>query len=110
MVFFRWARVLLDLSDIYLSGARVLNLLFSIVNSLEPRHICWCSLHEGFPGSSDSRESACNAGDPGSISGLGISPGKGNGNQLQYSCLENPTDRGVWWATVRGVAKSQTRQ
>ena len=53
--------------------------------------------------------SACNAGDPGSIPGLGRSPGEGNGNPLQYSCLENPTDRGAWWATVHGVAESQTR-
>ena len=44
----------------------------------------------------------------GSIPGLGISPGEGNGNRLQYSCLENPVDRGAWWATVHGVAKSWT--
>ena len=44
----------------------------------------------------------------GSIPGLGRSPGGGNGNPLQYSCLENPMDRGAWWATVHGVAKSQT--
>ena len=53
--------------------------------------------------------SACNAGDPDSIPGLGRSPGEGNGNPLQYSCLENPMDRGAWWVTVRGVAKSRTR-
>ena len=47
--------------------------------------------------------------DKGSIPGLGISPGEGNGNPLQYSCLENPMDRGAWWATVHSVAKSQTR-
>ena len=46
--------------------------------------------------------------DMGSIPGLGNSPGGGNGNPLQYSCLENPMDRGAWWATVHGVAKSQT--
>ena len=56
---------------------------------------------------SDSKESACNAGDPGSIPGLGRSPGEGNGNALQYSCLESPMDRGAWRATVHGVAKSQ---
>ena len=50
-----------------------------------------------------------NAGDVGSIPGLGRSPGEGNGNPLQYSCLEHPMDRGAWWATVHGVAKSQTR-
>ena len=48
-------------------------------------------------------------GDLGSIRGLGKSPGEGNGNPLQYSCLENPMDQGAWWATVHGVAKSQTR-
>ena len=53
--------------------------------------------------------SACNAGDLGSIPGSGRSPGEGNGNPLQYSCLENPMDGGAWWATVHGVAKSQTR-
>ena len=53
-------------------------------------------------------ESTCNAGDPGLIPGSGRSSGEGNGYPLQYSCLENSTDRGVWWATVHGVAKSQT--
>ena len=48
------------------------------------------------PGGSDGKESACNAGDLGSVPGLGRSPGEGNGNQLQYSCLENPMDRGAW--------------
>ena len=50
----------------------------------------------GFPGGSDSKASACNAGDLGSVPGLGRSPGKGNGNPLQYSCLENPMDGGAW--------------
>ena len=63
---------------------------------------------KGFPGGSDSKESICKAGDPGSIPGLGRSPGEGNGYPLQYSFLENPIDRGSWWATVHGVAKSQT--
>ena len=58
-----------------------------------------------FPGGSDGKESACNAGDPGSIPGLGRSPGEGNGNPLQYSCLENPTDRGAWRATVQGLTR-----
>ena len=53
--------------------------------------------------------SACNVRDLGSIPGLGRSPGEGNGNPLQYSCLENPVDGGAWWATVHGVAKSRTR-
>ena len=55
------------------------------------------------------KASACNVGDPGSIPGLGRSPGEGNGNLLQYSCLENSMDGGAWWATVHGVAKSRTR-
>ena len=50
----------------------------------------------------DSKESACNAGDPGSIPGSGRSPGEGNGNLLQNSCLENPMDRKAWWAVVHG--------
>ena len=53
-----------------------------------------------------SKESACSAGDPGSIPGSGRPPGEGNGNPLQYCCLENPMDRGAWRATVPGVAKS----
>ena len=63
----------------------------------------------GFPGSSDGKESVCNAGDLGSIPGLGRSPGEGNGNPFQYSCLESSMDRGAWRATVHGVAKSQTQ-
>ena len=62
-----------------------------------------------FPGSSVGKESACKAGDAGSIPGLGRSPGEGNGNPLQYSCLVNPMDRGAWWATVYGAAQSQTQ-
>ena len=58
--------------------------------------------------SSVGKESACNAGDPGSNPGSGRSPGEGNGNPLQYSCLENPMDRGAWWAAVHGVSKSRT--
>ena len=82
----------------------------------------------GFPGSSDGSESACNAGDPGLIPGSGSPPGErdrlptplfwgfpwwvsgeGNGNPLQYSCLENPRDGGAWWTAVYGVTQSQTR-
>ena len=62
----------------------------------------------GFPGGSDGKESACNAGDLGSIPASGRSPGEGNGNPLQYSCLENPMGSGAWQAIVHGVAKSQT--
>ena len=59
-----------------------------------------------FPGGSDGEESVCNVGDLGSIPELGRSPGEGQGNPLQYSCLENLMDRGAWWATVQGVTKS----
>ena len=62
----------------------------------------------GFPGGSDGKESACNVGDPGSIAGSEKSPGKGNGNPLQYSCLENSMDRGPWRATDHGVTKSRS--
>ena len=61
----------------------------------------------GLPCGSDGKESACTMGDPGSIPGSGRCPGEGNGNSLQYSCLENPMDRGAWWATVHGVTKSR---
>ena len=66
-------------------------------------HIIW-----GFPGSPDGKESACNAGDPGSIPGSGRSSGEGNGYPLQCSCLENSMNRGIWRATVHGVAKNRT--
>ena len=62
----------------------------------------------GFPGGSEVKASVCNMGDLGSIPGLGRFPGEGNGNPLQYSCLENSMDGGAWWATVHGVAKSWT--
>ena len=62
-----------------------------------------------FPGGSEVKASASNAGDPGSIPGSGRSPGEGNGNPLQYSCLENPMDGEAWQATVHRVTKSRTR-
>ena len=62
----------------------------------------------GFPGGSDGKESACSAGDLGSVSGLGRSPGEVNGNPLQYSCLEKSMGREAWQATLHGVAKNQT--
>ena len=73
-----------------------------MTNSL---YVC---VYIGFPGGSSGKESACNAGDPCSILGSGRSPGEGNGNPLQYSCLENPMDRGAWQGTVHGSAKSWT--
>ena len=63
----------------------------------------------GFPGGSDGKESACSAGDLGLKRGLGRSLVEGNGYSLQYSCLENPMDRGAWQAIVHGVTKNQTR-
>ena len=78
------------------SGSLFLSRLFSV-----------CFL--GFPGGAEVKASACNVGDLGSIPGLGRSPGEGNGNPLQYSCLVNPMDGGAWWATVHGVTKSWTR-
>ena len=63
----------------------------------------------GFPGGADGKESTCSVGDPGSIPGSGRSPGEGNGNPLQYSCLENPMDGEAWQATVHEVCKSRTR-
>ena len=85
------------------------------------RGTCWATVHGttrvghnlvsvDFPGGSDGKASAYNAGDPGSISGLGRSPGEVNGNPLQYSCLKNPMDKGAWQTTVLRVAKSWTLQ
>ena len=79
------------------SGSWILALLCVIVHNL------------GFPGGSEVKASAWNARDPSLIPASGRSPGEGNGNPLQYSCLENPKEGGAWWATVHGVAKSQTR-
>ena len=61
----------------------------------------------GFPGDSEVRNLSANAGDSGSITGLGRSPGEGNGNPVQYPCLENSIDRGAWWATVHGVGRKE---
>ena len=63
---------------------------------------------KGFSYGLDGKESTCNAGDPGLIPGSGRSPGEGNGYPPQYSCLENPMDRGAWWVTDHGVTRSQT--
>ena len=68
----------------------------------------WMCQRSAFPGGSDGKESTCNVTDLGSVPGLGRSPGEGNGNPLQYSCLENPMDRGAWWATVHRVTWSWT--
>ena len=73
-------------------------------------YTCVCMADLGLPDGSDSVESDCSAVDPGSIPGSGRSPGEGNGNPLQYSCLKNPMDRGAWQATVHGFTKSWTWQ
>ena len=70
----------------------------------------WAYDSESLPCSSNGKESACDAGDPGSVPGSGRSPGERSGNSLQYSCMENPKNRGTWRATVHGVTESQTRQ
>ena len=67
------------------------------------------SCNGGIPGGSDGKESACNAGDLGSNPRSGRSPGEGNGYPLQYFGLDNSMDRGAWWVTVHGVAKSRTQ-
>ena len=85
--------------QIWLTGCRLLT------SDLDPPP----KASKGFSGGSEVKASACNAGDLGSIPGLERSPGEGNGNPPQYSCLENPMDREAWWATVHGVAKSRTR-
>ena len=80
---------------------------------MESRKVVLKNLFTGqqwrFPGGSDGKASACKAGDSGSIPGSGRSPGEGNGNPLQYSCLENSMHGGAWWAPVHGATKSQTR-
>ena len=88
--------------------AVIIRTLTGIYSCITNTGIC-IGKNTGFPGSSDSKESTCNAGDPGSIPGLGRSPGDGNGNPLQYSCLENPVDGGILYAIVHWVAKSWTR-
>ena len=67
------------------------------------------AFRQGIPCGSDGKESTCNAGDLGLVPESGRCPGEGNGNPLQYSCLQNPMDRGDWQATVHGVAKSRAQ-
>ena len=97
---------------VWLFGAEGETLLFTWIENASTFFITFLSdlfVSRDFPGGSDSKASAYNVGDPGSIPGSGRSPGEGNGNPLQYSCLENPTDGGTWWATVHGVAQCQTQ-
>ena len=81
------------------------------MNSLKAKTTLYLlgQIHMGFPGGSNGKESTRNAGDLVLIPGSGRSPGEGHGNPFQYSCLENPMDRGAQWATVHVVAKSRTR-
>ena len=88
------------------------NIRFSrLQERFQPNHTLFSRLVVGaqsLSSCSDGKESACNVRDPGSVSGSGRSPGEGTGYSLQDSCLDNPMDRGAWWATVHGVTKSQT--
>ena len=81
---------------------------FIFTNEFIPAELKF-TLYIGFPGGSHGKETSCNAGHLGLISGSGRSPGEGKGYPLQYSGLKNPMDRGAWWATVHGVSESQTR-
>ena len=81
------------------------NVSVFVIRTEMSRYVPW----GGSPGGSDGIKSACNGGDPGSVSGLERSPAEGNGNPFQYSCLEYSMDRGAWWATVHGVTKNWTR-
>ena len=101
------------------SGPGTLQVKFMLIFHNRLRKLSWALYHTVFeeqkepsidsPGGSDSKKSACNARDLGSIPGSERAPGEGNGNPLQHSCLENPMDRGAWWATVHGITKSQTQ-
>ena len=82
-----------------------LSMEYCILSSGSSGIICFYRNELGFPHSSVGKESTCSAEDLGLISGLGRSPGEGNGNLLHYSCLENPMDRGAWQATVHGVTR-----
>ena len=96
--------ILLNITEVMFLSSAPLKIIQSM--GLQRVRYDWAiNILRGFPGTWDSKESACNAGDVGSIPGWGRSPGEGKGNQLQYSCLENSTDKDVWWATVHGVTK-----
>ena len=96
------------MSRFFASGGQSIS--FSISPSNEYLGLIFVDLYriKGFPGGAEGKASARKTGDLGSIPGLGRSSGEGNGNPLQYSCLENPMDGGAWGATVHGVTKSQT--
>ena len=91
------------------SPGKVIKLFFLTSPKTLSLRLNLASSEKGFPGGSDAKESNCNGGNLGLIPGLGRSPGGGHGNPLQYACLENPTDRGAWPATIHRVAKLQTQ-
>ena len=97
---------------VQLSGGRVVDQVLFCLVELEETHsaifVNLLLLRKGFPGASNSKEFACNVEDLGLIPGLGRSPEGGHGNPPQYSCQNNSMDRGAWWDTVHGAAKSQT--
>ena len=95
----------------YLNGLNCVLLKFTCWSPNSSACRMWLYLEMGFPGGASGKEppSAGDVRDAGSIPGLGRSPGGGHGSLLQYSCLENPMDRGAWWATVHEVTKNQTR-
>ena len=84
--------------DSFFGGILIFSIIVFYIHTYIHTYLC-------FPAGSDGKESAYNAGDLGSIPGLGRSPGEENGNPLQYSCLENPMDRGAWQVIVHGVAR-----
>ena len=90
---------------IYIIYKHCRQILYHMSHKGNPRILEWVAYPLGFPGGSEIKASACNAGDLGSIPGLGRFPGEGNGNPLQYSCLENPIDGGAWLATVHGLQR-----
>ena len=104
----------LSIIDTGQSGFRFLSVIHFLDSFLGwrklPQNKLFLSPMDCFPGGSEVKASASNAGDPGSIPGSGRSPGEGNGNPLQYSCLENPVEGGAWWAAVHGVTESDTTE
>ena len=88
------------------------SVLFGILLTQRKQPNLWFGIGDiwGFPGGSNGKESACNAEEQGSTPWLGRSPGRRHGNPLQFSCMENPMDRGAWWASPRGHKESHTTE
>ena len=106
---YHWTTREVPISSIFYDYIHISRMLGKEWDGKRILYIVMSTIIRGFPDGSDSKESASNAGHPGSIPGLVRSPGEGNGYPLQYSCLENSMVRGAWWATVHGVTKSWTR-